>query len=162
MRMTRRTASVAAAWTAVGVLGAAALTGVATAAPGSAPAADTRSSAATTADGPADQARHRHLGGRVLHGEFTVKGKDGYRQAATQLGTVSALDKESITVRSEDGTTWTWALTGDTRVRTGRAGATLGDVKSGATVRVAGPTDDGKRTARLVVIRPGGSTAQPS
>lgn len=160
-RTTTRSVGLVAAWTAVGVLGAAALTGVATAdEPGTAPAVAT--SGANTDVAPAGEeqrARWRVLAGRVLHGEATVKGREDYQQVATQLGTLTAVDKQSITVRSEDGVTWTWSLGGDTAVRTGRQGASLSDLKSGVTVRVLGPTDDDGRTARLVVVRPASGTA---
>lgn len=163
---TTRTVAVVAAWATVGVLGAAALTGVATAdeqpaGPSTASttsAASTSSAAADLGTGAGQQARWRLLAGRVLHGEATVKGRgdaaDAYRQIATQLGTLTAVSKQSITVRSEDGVTWTWALTGDTAVRTGRQVSSLADLEGGASVRVVGPVDDGSRTARLVVLRP--------
>lgn len=162
---TTRTAAVVAAWTAVGVLGAAALTGVATAdeQPGTAPAVTGAAGTELGAGDGEQRARWRVLAGRVLHGEATVKAREGsaedYRQVATQLGTLTAVSKGSITVRSEDGITWTWALTTDTAVRTGRQAASLSDLEGGVAVRVAGPVDDGSRTARLVVLRPGTASA---
>lgn len=161
-RSTRRTAGLVAAWTAVGVLGTAALVGVAAADTAPAPAskgtaasssADSAGASAATSD--ATGLRRRLLAGRVLHGEATVKGREGYQVAATQLGTVTAVTKTSLTVRSEDGVTWTWALGSDTRVRTAEAASSAAAVKDGVQVRVVGPVADGARTARLVVVRAG-------
>ncbi|WP_405058575.1 hypothetical protein OG474_38415 [Kribbella sp. NBC_01505] len=84
--------------------------------------------------------------GGALHGEFVVK-KDGggYQTVATQRGEVTAVSKDSITVKSEDGYSRTYTLTADTLVNAARDG--IGDVKTGNTVNVSAVVADGKATA---------------
>ena len=88
------------------------------------------------------------LGG-ALHGEFVVpKDGGGYQTVATQRGEVTAVSKESITVKSEDGYSRTYTLTEDTLVNAARDG--IDDVKTGNTVRVTAVVTDGKATASSV------------
>lgn len=84
--------------------------------------------------------------GGALHGEFVVK-KDGggYQTVATQRGEVTAVSKDSITLKSEDGYSRTYTLTADTLVNAAREG--IGDVKTGNTVVVTALVADGKATA---------------
>ncbi len=90
--------------------------------------------------------------GQLLHGERVVKDKDGTIVTVdAQRGTVTTISPSSMTVRSSDGTTWTWTLNGDTKVR----GAdlkkeTTSNIKLGDTVAVAGRRTGGTRTARAV------------
>jgi hypothetical protein len=162
---TRRLA-VAGAWVAAGVLGAGALTGVAVAAEGaSAPATGPTAASATTTDqrpagAPAtDRAgRLRRMGDRVLHGQLTIRTKDGgVRTVDTQLGAVTAVSSTALTVKSSDGFTMTWVLDGDTKVRKDRGPAKVSDLAVGETVRLAGPAAGDGATARLVVVRPAGA-----
>ena len=56
--------------------------------------------------------------GRVQHGELTVTGSDGKAVVMTvQRGTVTAASASSVTVRSDDGYTQTYAVNSSTRVR---------------------------------------------
>jgi hypothetical protein len=88
------------------------------------------------------------LGG-ALHGEFVVpKDGGGYQTVATQRGEVTAVSKDSITVKSEDGYSRTYTLTEDTLVNAARDG--IDDVKTGNTVRVTAVVTDGKATASSV------------
>jgi len=84
--------------------------------------------------------------GGALHGEFVVK-KDGggYQTVATQRGEVTAVSKDSITLKSEDGYSRTYTLTADTLVNAARDG--IGDVKTGNTVVITALVADGKATA---------------
>ena len=83
---------------------------------------------------------------RFMHGEVVLKDKDGKPvTVALQRGVVTAVDDSSVTVKSEDGYSRTWALTGDTAYRSFRDKAAKSDVKVGATVRLAGPVVDGER-----------------
>jgi hypothetical protein len=94
---------------------------------------------------------------RLLHAELVVKGKDGQPiTVAAQRGEVTAVDATSVTVKSEDGYTRTYALTDDTIYRSGREKASLADVTVGATVRLAGPVSGGNATAKVVGIKPAG------
>ncbi|TCC25219.1 hypothetical protein [Kribbella speibonae] len=88
------------------------------------------------------------LGG-ALHGEFVVpKDGGGYQTVATQRGEVTAVSKESITVKSADGYSRTYTLTEDTLVNAARDG--IDDVKTGNTVSVTAVVTDGKATASSV------------
>lgn len=88
------------------------------------------------------------LGG-ALHGEFVVpKDGGGYQTVATQRGEVTAVSKESITLKSADGYSRTYALTEDTLVNAARDG--IDDVKTGNTVTVTAVVTDGKATASSV------------
>lgn len=170
MRTKKRTAALVAAWTTVGVVGAAALTGVAMAADsGSSPTPSTSTSASSTAGTAAGLAGHpglarlRKLGGNVLHGEFVVRAKQGDQTVDTQLGAVTAVSPTSITVKSSDGYTQTWTLSSATRVRAGQQKGTVSDLSVGETVRLLGKKASGDATAALVVVRPaaapGGSSS---
>ncbi|MFG3438877.1 hypothetical protein ACGF0J_16665 [Nonomuraea sp. NPDC047897] len=75
------------------------------------------------------------MGRGAIHGQYVVPdGNGGYVTVATQYGDVTAVDQDSITVRSEDGHTEEYALDDDTRVNAGREG--LGSVKTGTKVFV--------------------------
>ncbi|MEV0290586.1 MULTISPECIES: hypothetical protein [unclassified Kribbella] len=111
-------------------------------------------SPSTTPDKPNEPGKgglHRGqfgLGG-ALHGEFVVKKDDGsYQTVATQRGEVTAVSKESITVKSEDGYSRTYTLTEDTLVNAARDG--IDDVKTGNKVSVLAVVADGKATATSV------------
>lgn len=75
----------------------------------------------------------------VQHGERTV----GTRIRTGQTGKVTAVSSGSLTVRSADGTTWTWARTARTHV-TGHA------VRVGDTVMVGGVRTGSTRTAERI------------
>ncbi|MFI7706856.1 hypothetical protein [Nonomuraea sp. NPDC049480] len=86
------------------------------------------------------------LGGPALHGEFVVPDGDGkYVTVATQYGDVTAVDQDSITVKSEDGYTKEYAVNGDTRINRGDEG--IAAVKTGQKVRVMAKVDGGTATA---------------
>ncbi|HWD83071.1 MAG TPA: hypothetical protein VG497_29430 [Kribbella sp.] len=88
------------------------------------------------------------LGG-ALHGEFVVqKDGGGYQTIAVQRGEVTAVSKDSLTVKSADGYSRTYTLTSDTMVNAARDG--IGDVKTGNTVNVSAIVTDGKATATRV------------
>jgi hypothetical protein len=85
------------------------------------------------------------LGG-ALHGEFVVqKEGGGYQTIAVQRGEVTAVSKDSLTVKSTDGYSRTYTLTADTMVNAARDG--IGNVKTGNTVNVFAVVSDGKATA---------------
>ena len=73
----------------------------------------------------------------ALHGELVVpKAGGGYQTVLVQRGEATAVSGTSITVRSEDGFTRTYAVTGDTLVNAGRDGIT--SVAEGSKVAVQG------------------------
>ena len=86
------------------------------------------------------------FGGGALHGEFVVeKDGGGYQTVATQRGEVTAVSKDSLTVKSADGYSRTYKLTEDTLVNAARDG--IDDVKNGNTVNVSATVEGGNATA---------------
>jgi hypothetical protein len=114
------------------------------------------------------------LGG-AIHGTFvTPKQGGGYQTIDTQTGSVTSVSSTSITVRSTDGFTQSYAVDATTIVHAQRDG--IGSVKVGDEVSVVATEASGKRTAveivdrtqvvgrwnRLAPPRPDGSTAPSS
>ncbi|WP_188189824.1 hypothetical protein [Nonomuraea sp. SYSU D8015] len=86
------------------------------------------------------------FGGPALHGEFVVPdGEGAYVTVATQYGDVTAVDQDSITVKSEDGYTKEYVVNGDTRIN--RGGDGIDAVKTGQKVRVMAKVEGGTATA---------------
>ncbi|MEU4873105.1 hypothetical protein [Streptomyces sp. NPDC021608] len=85
-------------------------------------------------------------GGDAVHGEATVKDprSGDWVVRVWQRGTVEKADDAHLTVKSEDGASWTWTLGKDTRVRgDGASGSAAAAPKKGDTVFVVG-TREGK------------------
>ena len=96
--------------------------------------------------------RGAKLGHHALHGEFTVRGRDGaFRTLAMQQGEATAVSATSITVRSEDGFSRTYARTAETKVSDG--------VAVGAQVRVLAVVENGG--ARALHVREGRGHEKP-
>ncbi|MBB6569372.1 hypothetical protein HPO96_11090 [Kribbella sandramycini] len=96
--------------------------------------------------GPGRGFGHPGQFGGALHGEFVVpKEGGGYQTVATQRGEVTAVSKDSLTVKSEDGYSRTYTLNAETLVNSARDG--IASVKTGSTVNVAAVVADGKATA---------------
>ncbi|MFF3853536.1 hypothetical protein [Micromonospora sp. NPDC002575] len=90
----------------------------------------------------------------TLHGEVVVGMKDGgTRTVAVQRGEVTAIDGDSMTVKSTDGFTMTWTFGDDLRVVERRKTIQPEAVRVGATVGVAGAKDGDAAKARLVLLR---------
>ncbi len=84
------------------------------------------------------------LGGAV-RGEFVVPdGQGGFRTVDTQRGTVTAVSPTSITVKSADGTSKTYAVTANTLVNAARDG--ISTVKNGDTVQLMAVVTNGTST----------------
>jgi hypothetical protein len=97
---------------------------------------------------------HGLLGDRIEHGELTVKGKDGKPVVwVVQHGTVTAASATSVTVKSEDGFTQTYAVNSDTKVRIGRDQKAATDLKPGTEVSVGGQKSGSTVTAKQVFSR---------
>ncbi|MBO1266423.1 hypothetical protein [Arthrobacter cavernae] len=139
--------------------------------PSLSPSGSSPSATATASPGPSgSHAKGLGLGklhGQGIHGEFTVKDKDGhFKTIVTQRGTVESASESSISVKSEDGFTQSYAVNGETRIvkipedvsqlRNGKGkpdlpAATAVDLKAGDTVRIAGTKDGGTVTATAIV-----------
>ncbi|MFF1828291.1 hypothetical protein [Paenarthrobacter sp. NPDC058040] len=79
----------------------------------------------------------------AIHSEYVILRDNEYVTMADQLGTVSEVSSNSLTVKSSDGFTRTYVLNQDTAVAQGTrqrgstgSSLTIADIKSGATVRV--------------------------
>jgi hypothetical protein len=96
--------------------------------------------------------RGKMMLGRPLHGEFVVaKQGGGYQTVATQQGKVQSVSSSSITLKSEDGYTKTYAIDGDTLVNARRDG--IESVKKDDTVGVAAVVDgDGATAVRVADV----------
>jgi hypothetical protein len=118
----------------------------------------TSADAAATASptrAPGQRGRHPRLRfafRHMLHGEATVQTDEGTKVVDVQRGTVTAETDTALTVRSSDGFTLTWQLNAQTVVVVNRAKSTIGNVKVGSEVGVAGARDGDTVTARLVVV----------
>ncbi len=90
------------------------------------------------------------MGGDVLHGVFTVKAPSGsYVTEETQVGTVSSVSQSSITVKSADGYSQTYAVTSSTVVDSQAGG--IGAVAQNDSVRITAETQSGSETATSIV-----------
>jgi hypothetical protein len=84
----------------------------------------------------------------ALHGETTLRGRDGdIVTLVTQNGQVTAVTDTSLSVRSDDGTTWRWVINDDTRVGLHEAADAI---KAGDIVAVDGTRNGNIRTALVV------------
>lgn len=106
-----------------------------------------------------------------LHSESVVKKADGtFETVLTQQGTVDAVSATSVTVKSEDGFTQTYAVNAETRVikfpapaadgspatgddgkRLKRSEVTIAEIATGEAVRVSGVKNAFNATARQIV-----------
>ncbi|WP_157610339.1 hypothetical protein [Spirillospora albida] len=93
---------------------------------------------------------HALRGTRGVHGEATVKRDDGFRVVTWQRGELTARTGTTLTVRSDDGTTWTWTTTKDTRVRADGAKSDAASLKTGTEITVFGDRSGDTRTATFV------------
>ncbi|MFJ4171103.1 hypothetical protein ACIPY3_16480 [Paenarthrobacter sp. NPDC089714] len=93
----------------------------------------------------------------AIHSEYVVLRDNEYVTMADQLGTVSEVSSNSLTVKSSDGFSRTYVLSSDTAVAQGTrqrgsttSSLTIADIKSGATVRVTATKDGDTYTASSV------------
>lgn len=137
-----------------------ALTAVGFDEPDLAPAADPTPSASPDAKGQPDAKGHkdrrpalrRRLGQHVEHGEVVVQTKKGDKTVDVQRGTVTAITGTSVTVKSADGFTQTWAFGSPLKVVERRSTVQPSEVKPGIQIGVAGAKNGTTVTANLIVI----------
>jgi hypothetical protein len=104
---------------------------------------------------PSPSAPHQHkargLVGRVEHGQVTVRTKTGDQVLDIQHGQVTSISATSVTVRSKDGFTATYGVSGTSTVRVQKKVSTIANVHTGDQVAVAalhsGNTDTIRRIA---------------
>ena len=86
----------------------------------------------------------------VEHGELTVHTKTGDKVVDVQRGVVTAVNATSVTVKSTDGFSATYALDSTTKVHKDKKAATVGDVAVNDRVRLqATKTDTTDTVTRL-------------
>lgn len=108
-----------------------------------------------TTTAPSSSAPHQHktrgLVGRVEHGQVTVRTKTGDQVLDIQHGQVTSISATSVTVRSKDGFTATYGVSGTSTVRVQKKVSTIANVHTGDEVAVAalhsGNTDTIRRIA---------------
>jgi hypothetical protein len=97
------------------------------------------------------QHKARGLVGRVEHGQVTVRTKTGDQVLDIQHGQVTSISATSVTVRSKDGFTATYGVSGTSTVRVQKKASTIANVHTGDQVSVAalhsGNTDTIRRIA---------------
>jgi hypothetical protein len=90
-----------------------------------------------------------------LYGEMVSRDDSGAITTHNwQNGEVTAVSASSLTVRSANGRSWTWRLTGDTEVRKDGETGKVSDIATGDKVRVFGQRDGATRTATGVIDPP--------
>ena len=110
------------------------------------------SPSATAAHPKAGKHRRLRLRAPGVHGEATVKdGKIGqWVVREWQRGRITAVSGDTVTVRSADGTSWTWTVPGSAKIT--RDGGTIAEsaLKDGDPVLVVGRKDGSANDARRV------------
>lgn len=156
----------AATLVAAGAIGATALTGFAFAADSSPDPSTGSTPSATAPNDPGQQAGKGPRDGRggpggvfgrmgpngpVLHGDATVKGRDGVvKNVRVQTGVVTAVSATSLMLKSSDDYVGEWAINSDTKIRRDRNQATIDKVAVGDTVTVMGTVASDTATAERV------------
>lgn len=156
-------------WTTAGVLAVAGLTGAGVAFAGSsltntASSAPSASASPTAAPPQGDKPDHHGAAGRhgrlgriaqrALHGEFVSKEADGkIVTRVVQHGQVTAVSGTSITLKSDDGFTGTYAVNGDTKVHVGRDSAAISGVKTGGEAWIVAVKGTDASTATHLVVK---------
>jgi hypothetical protein len=100
--------------------------------------------------------RLRRVGG--VDGTVTFHNKTGFHTVSFERGTIASVSGSDVVIKAADGTTWTWQIVSDTAVRKSGAKTTASALSAGETVFAGGPVTNGARDARLIVIRPAGSS----
>ena len=88
---------------------------------------------------------------RTLHGEVTVRTKDGTKTIVMARGEVTALTNDAITVKSSDGVETSFKLDGDTRFGFRDEPAPSAELKVGDDAFVTGEKSGDSTTAKRVV-----------
>lgn len=105
----------------------------------------------------------RALALRGVHGEFTFRGRSGFKTLAFERGTIQSVSSgRDIVVRAPDGTTWTWDLVSSTVVRESGHKTAASALTAGEQVWAGGRVSGSAKDARLIVIRPPSGSATPA
>jgi hypothetical protein len=105
---------------------------------------------------------------RGMYGQVAYHSRTGTATLAFERGKVVSASGGHLAVRAPNGTTWTWDLASQAKVREHGRKASGSALSSGARVFVAGRVSGGSKDARLVLIRvrkgsaPGSSPGAPA
>jgi hypothetical protein len=89
---------------------------------------------------------------RGVHGEATVTRKNGkVIQGEWQRGQVTGISGTALTVKSKDGTTWTWTVSGSTPVKRNGKKIAESALKTGDKVLVVGMKNGSANNAKRVL-----------
>ena len=123
------------------------------------PADPTPAATPTASATPSEQARprdkdrkRRGLLATALHGEVTLAGKD-HRVAVFQRGPAEKASPTSVTVKSADGFTATYAVRTETKVRKNGEAATAADLQADDRIFVVAVQDGGTLKALRIRAR---------
>jgi hypothetical protein len=97
-------------------------------------------------------ARGRWAAARGVHGEATVKRKDGFHLRTWQVGEVTGRSGANLTVRSADGATWTWVTVAGTRVHKEGEKSAVSALANGDRIIVIGERAGTTRTAKIIRV----------
>ncbi|HEY6423982.1 MAG TPA: hypothetical protein VIY28_12180 [Pseudonocardiaceae bacterium] len=112
---------------------------------------DVQGSDTTAPSDPAGQAKHRRAFlGRVEHGEFTTHTKTGDQVVDVQRGTVTAVNGQSITVKSADGFSGTYSIDPQSKVRKDKRDITIDQVATNDRVVVFALKNGGTAAAKRI------------
>lgn len=164
MTSTGRRVGVIAAWSAAAVLGLGAAGGAASVAfadPTPTPTGSASAEKSEKSDRTGREFRkgnrgfgHGLRGGAGVHGEFVVKNRDGkFVTLLSQRGEVTAVDSDSVTLKSEDGFSKEYMVNDDTRIRKDRGQSKISDVKVGDNAAVVAEKSGDGATARTLIVR---------
>ncbi|GIM96597.1 hypothetical protein [Paractinoplanes toevensis] len=114
---------------------------------------DTPSADASAGDAPR-KALRKYLRRNTLHGEVVIQTKkSGAKTVVVQRGSVTAVDKDSVSVKSADGFTLTWKFGDKLRVVQDRKQVESSALKTGTEIGIAGTRDGDVTSARLIAIK---------
>ena len=124
----------------------------------------TTPAATTPARRPTLRALVNVLVRRSFSGDVTFRTKTGFETLHYERGTVTAVGTSSLTIRTPDGVSTTFAVTSSTHIRNGGAAAQLSQLISGDRAVVFGTSTTGAAgpfTASLVRAAPPAKAATP-
>ncbi|BCJ41825.1 hypothetical protein GCM10010168_75130 [Actinoplanes ianthinogenes] len=114
---------------------------------------DDPSPGATGKDAVRPRVVRKLLRRNALHGEVTVRVKDGTKTIVVQRGKVTAVTGQSLTVQSTDGFELTWSYGDPLRIVRKREEVKRDVLTTGVQVGIGGVRDGDATDARLIVVK---------
>lgn len=99
-----------------------------------------------------------------MYGEIAYHTTSGTQTLAFERGSIVSTGAGQLSVKADDGTTWTWDEASSPIIRENGKQAGIGALQTGTKVFVGGLVDGGSREARLIIVHAGqsGSGRKPS